>query len=351
MRALAYYGSGRIRWEERPFPAVAAPTDAVVRITATTLCGTDLHILRGDVPGVEPGRVLGHEGVGVVVQTGQAVRGLKTGDSVLISCISACALCSNCRRGMPSHCESGGGWILGHRIDGTQAEYVRIPYADTSLHRIPLGAPDGDLALLSDIFPTAFECGVTCGQVKPGDVVAIVGAGPIGLACVLTAQLFSPAKLIVVDTDAHRLSASLALGADAAYLASAGDAASRIMSSTRGRGVDVAIEAVGSPETFRLCQDILAPGGALANVGVHAKPVELRLERLWSRNVRITTRWVDTTSIPMLLDAATTGRLVVGRLITHRFRLDQILDAYETFEAAAARKAIKVLLHAGERPR
>ncbi|MBI5203278.1 MAG: zinc-dependent alcohol dehydrogenase family protein [Elusimicrobia bacterium] len=349
MRALVFLGAGKFRWEERPLPAIEEQTDAVVRITATTICGTDLHILKGDVPTVEPGRVLGHEGVGVVVRTGASVRTLKTGDRVLVSCISSCALCAFCRRGMPSQCEARGGWVLGHRIDGTQADYVRIPYADSSLHRVPEGASDSELALLSDIFPTAYECGVLNGGVKPGDAVLIVGAGPIGLAAVVTAQLLSPARIIVVDTDGARLSAALSLGATDAIVATAGDAARRIHALTRGRGVDVAIEAVGVPETFGLCQDAVAAGGSIANVGVHGRPVELKLDKLWSRNIRLTTRLVDTVSIPMLLEAAAAGRLAPGRLVTHRYRLDQIAEAYRVFERAASHKAIKVLLTAGER--
>jgi alcohol dehydrogenase len=345
MQALVYQGPGKMALEDRRKPTVQAPTDAVVRITKTTICGTDLHIIKGDVPTCVPGTVLGHEGVGVVETVGAGVSTFKAGDRVLISCISACGRCDYCRKGMYSHCRTGG-WILGNRIDGTQAEFVRIPYADTSLYPVPAGADEEALVMLSDILPTGFECGVLNGKVQVGGSVAIVGSGPIGLAALLTAQFYSPSQIIMVDIDDNRLAVGLRFGATEIVNSSDGKAAERVLKLTDGRGVDTAIEAVGIPATFELCQDIVAPGGTVANVGVHGVKVDLHLERLWSHNVTITTRLVDTVTIPMLLRTVQSKRIDAGQLITHRFKLGQILEAYETFAKAANTKALKVIVQA-----
>ena len=345
MKALVYQGPGKKALEERPMPTIAAPTDAIVRIAKTTICGTDLHILKGDVPTCAPGRILGHEGVGTVEKTGPGVTAFRPGDHVLVSCISACGRCEYCRRGMYSHCTTGG-WILGNAIDGTQAEYVRIPHADTSLYRIPAGADEEALTMLSDILPTAFECGVLNGKVQPGSTVAIVGTGPIGLAALLTAQFYSPAELIAIDLDDNRLDVASRFGATKTVNAAGGDAAEQVMKLTDGRGVDTAIEAVGMPATFILCEDIVAPGGTIANVGVHGVKADLHLERLWSQNITITTRLVDTATTPMLLKTVQSRRLDPKRLITHRFKLDRILDAYDTFARAASTQALKVIIEA-----
>ena len=348
MQALVYNGPGQKALEDRPKPVIQAPTDAVVRITKTTICGTDLHILKGDVATCVPGTILGHEGVGVIDATGAGVTAFKPGDRVLISCISACGRCEYCRKGMYSHCTTGG-WILGNRIDGTQAEYVRIPHADTSLYPIPEGADEEALVMLSDILPTGFECGVLNGKVAVGGSVAIVGAGPIGLAALLTAQFYSPSQIIMIDLDDNRLAVSLRFGATATVNSAdtkSGSAIEQVMKLTDGRGVDTAIEAVGIPATFELCQDIVAPGGTIANVGVHGVKVDLHLERLWSHNVTITTRLVDTVSIPMLLKTLQSGRVDAKQLITHRFKLSDILQAYETFSKAADTKALKVIIEA-----
>jgi alcohol dehydrogenase len=345
MKALVYQGPGKKALEERPRPAIAAPTDVIVRITKTTICGTDLHILKGDVPTCTPGRILGHEGVGIVEQAGPAVTMFRPGDRVLISCISACGKCAWCRKLMFSHCATGG-WILGHRIDGTQAEFVRIPYADTSLYRIPDGADEEALVMLSDILPTGFECGVLNGRVQPGNVVAIVGAGPIGLAALLTAQFYAPAGIIMIDLDDNRLEVAKRFGATATINSADGRAAETVMTLTDGIGVDTAIEAVGIPATFELCQELVAPGGTIANIGVHGSKVDLHLEHLWNRNISITTRLVDTVSTPMLLNSVRAQRIDPGRLITHRFGLDHILDAYETFAHAADTRALKVIIEA-----
>jgi len=343
MKALVYQGPGKKALEERPMPVISAPTDAIVKITKTTICGTDLHILKGDVPTCKPGRILGHEGVGVVDSVGVGVTSFRPGDHVLISCISACGKCEYCRKGMYSHCTTGG-WILGNEIDGTQAEYVRIPHADTSLYRIPEGAQEDALVMLSDILPTGFECGVLNGKVQPGDVVGIVGAGPIGLAALLTAQFYSPAEIIMIDLDDGRLEVARHFGATATVNSKDGKAAEKVMKMTGGRGVDAAIEAVGIPETFVMCEDIVAPGGTIANIGVHGVKADLHLERLWSHNITITTRLVDTVTTPMLLKTVQSGKIDPKRLITHRFKLDKILDAYDTFARAASTRALKVLI-------
>ena len=343
MKALVYGGPGQRTWQSKPKPVVRDPGDAVVRITTSTICGTDLHILKGDVPTVTPGRILGHEGVGVIEAVGPLVSTFRAGDRVLISCISACGICDVCRKGMLSHCRTGG-WILGNTIDGTQAEYVRIPHADTSLYHVPQGVDEEAIVMLSDILPTAFECGVLNGKVLPGDTVAIVGAGPIGLSALLTAQFFSPAAIVMIDVDANRLKVAGQFGATSLIDSSDGQAVARVMELTDGAGADVVIEAVGIPATFDICQSILAPGGRLANIGVHGKPVELHLEKLWDRNIAITTRLVDTAAIPMLLKLVRSGKLQPAKLVTHRFALDDIMKAYDTFGNAAKERALKVVL-------
>lgn len=345
MNALVYGGPGQRAWQPAPRPVIHEPGDAIVRITTSTICGTDLHILKGDVPSVTPGRILGHEGVGIVDEVGAQVSAFKKGDRVLVSCVSACGICESCRKGMYSHCTTGG-WVLGNTIDGTQAEYVRTPHANTSLYHLPAEIPDEAAVMLSDILPTGLECGVLNGQVKPGDTVAIVGAGPIGLAALLTAQFFSPTTIMMVDVDDNRLQVAKQFGATTLINSSDGTAVARIMALTEGAGVDVAIEAVGIPATFDICQSILAAGGRLANVGVHGKPVELHLEKLWDRNIAITTRLVDTAAIPMLLKLVKSGKLQPAQLVTHRFALADIMKAYDTFGNAAAERALKVILTA-----
>jgi alcohol dehydrogenase len=345
MKALVYHGPGKRAWEEKPKPTITAATDAIVRVTMTTICGTDLHILKGDLPAVTDGRILGHEGVGIVDEVGAGVTAFKKGDRVLISCVTACAKCDFCRRGMYSHCRDGG-WILGYLIDGTQAEYVRIPHADTSLYAVPPKADDEAMVMLSDILPTGFECGVLNGQVKPGDTVAIVGAGPIGMAVLLTAQFYSPAAIIMIDLDDKRLEVAKQFGATTLINSADGNAAKRVMELTGGAGVDVAIEAVGVPATFGICQEIIGAGGRIANVGVHGKPVELHLEKLWDRNITLTTRLVDTVTTSMLLKIVQSGKIQPRKLVTHRFALGDMMKAYDTFGNAAAESALKVILTA-----
>jgi len=345
MKALVYQGPGKKALESRPKPDITAPTDAIVKIVKTTICGTDLHILKGDVPTCKPGTILGHEGVGIVDKVGTAVTAFKAGDRVLISCVSACGKCEYCRKQMYSHCTTGG-WILGNKIDGTQAEFVRIPYADMSLYPIPDGADEEALVMLSDILPTGFECGVLNGKVAPGSTVAIVGAGPIGLAALLTAQFYSPAEIIMIDLDDNRLAVAKRFGAAATINSTDGNALEAVMKMTGKRGVDTAIEAVGIPVTFELCEKLVAAGGTIANIGVHGKKVDLHLEELWDRNISITTRLVDTVTIPMLFKTVGSKKIDPKLLITHHFKLDEILDAYETFGNAAKTKALKVIIEA-----
>ncbi|RPI01812.1 MAG: alcohol dehydrogenase [Ignavibacteriae bacterium] len=340
MKALVYHGPGERALEDKPKPKINDPTDAVVKIIRTTICGTDIHILKGDVSSVIDGRTLGHEGVGIVEETGSNVSNFGAGDKVLISCITSCGKCASCRKGMYSHCDHGG-WILGNTIDGTQAEYVRIPYADTSLYRIPDGADEEAYVMVSDILPTGFECGVLNGQVKPGDTVAIVGAGPIGIATLLAAQFYSPIEIIMVDTDENRLQSAKAFGATKLVHE---NVIEEIMNFTHGKGVDVAIEAVGTPVTFNICQSIVAAGGHIANIGVHGRSVELHLENLWARSVTITTRLVDTAITPMVMKLIASGKLQPQKLITHHFTLNEIMKAYDTFGHAAQEKALKVIL-------
>jgi alcohol dehydrogenase len=345
MKAFVYKGKGQKAFEDHAKPRIIDATDAIVKITKTTICGTDLHILKGDLPTCAPGRILGHEGVGVIDSVGAAVTAFKPGDRVLISCVSACGKCEYCRQGMFSHCVTGG-WILGNQIDGTQAEFVRTPHADTSLYPIPPGADEEALVMLSDILPTGFECGVLNGKVAPGATVAIVGSGPVGLAALLTAQFYSPGRIIMIDLDDGRLEIAKRFGATDTINSAGGKAAETLMKMTGGRGVDTAIEAVGIPATFELCEELIAPGGVIANVGVHGVPVALHLERLWDRNIAITTRLVDTSSTPMLLKILAAKKIDPTKLITHHFKLDQILAAYETFGNAAKTHALKVIIEA-----
>lgn len=343
MKALIFGGPGKIALEEHPDPVILKETDAIVKIVKTTICGTDLHIIRGDVPTCTPGRILGHEGVGVVHAVGPAVTAFMTGDRVLISCITACSKCEYCKRGMYSHCTSGG-WILGNTIDGTQAEYVRIPHADTSLYSIPQDIDEGAIVMLSDILPTGFECGVLNAKVEPGCTLAIVGAGPVGLAALLTAQFYSPARIIMIDLDNNRLEVAKKLGATDTIHSIDGKTVEKVMQMTDGRGVDAAIEAVGVPATYSICEGIIAPGGNLAVLGVHGVKVDLHLERLWSHNITLRTRLVDTVTTPMLLRTVQAGKIDPLRLITHHFKFKDIMQAYEIFSKAAANHALKVIL-------
>jgi alcohol dehydrogenase len=343
MKALVYRGPGKKQLEEMPKPALREASDAVVRMTKTTICGTDLHILKGDVPTVAAGRILGHEGIGVIEEVGAGVSRFHKGDRVLISCITACGKCEYCKRGMPSHCEQGG-WILGNTIDGTQAEFVRIPFADTSLYLIPKDADEDAMVMLSDILPTGYECGVLNGAVKPGDTVAIIGAGPVGLATLLTTQFFAPANLIVIDLDDNRLEVAKKFGATAVINSTDGKAVEKVMGMTDGKGVDVAIEAVGIAATFELCQEIVGAGGHIANIGVHGASVTLRLEKLWSHNITITTRLVDAVTTSLLLKTVMAGKLKPKQLVTHHFALGDILKAYDTFGNAGREHSLKVIL-------
>jgi alcohol dehydrogenase len=345
MKALVYRGPGSISVEERSKPRVEQPNDAVVKMVKTTICGTDLHILKGDVPTCTPGRILGHEGIGIIDEVGNGVSQFKKGDRVIISCITSCGKCDYCKKGMYSHCTSGG-WILGHTIDGTQAEYVRIPHADTSLYHLPSEQDEESYVMLSDIFPTGFECGVINSSVKPGDTLAIVGAGPVGLAALLTAQFYSPARIISIDLDDNRLAFARKLGATETVNASSGGAVERILALTGGRGVDCAIEAVGVPATFAIAEGIITAGGTVAVLGVHGVKVDFHLEKLWCHNITVRTRLVDTVTTPMLLKTVGARKIEPGRLITHHFKFGQILDAYQTFGSAAQNQALKVIIDA-----
>jgi alcohol dehydrogenase len=347
MKALVYHGPGQKSWDSVDDPKPVEPTDIVVRIDTTTICGTDLHILKGDVPAVTDGRVLGHEAVGTVVEVGSAVSTLAVDDRVIVPAITSCGRCANCKRAMPSHCLATGGigWIFGHLIDGTQAEYTRVPYAETSVHKVPDGVTDQQVLFLTDILPTGYEVGVRNGGVRPGDVVVVVGAGPVGLAAIQTAGLAGAARVIAVDLADSRLEHARRFGADHVLNGSADDLEARIAAlTTGGLGADVAIEAVGVPQTFDLCTRVVRPGGVVANIGVHGAPTTLHLEELWIKNITITTGLVDGTTVPMLLQLVQSGK-VAGELFgTHEFRLDDMMSAYETFANAAETNALKVVI-------
>ncbi len=343
MNALVYHGPNTIRWEERPLPTLQDPTDVVVRISKTTLCGTDLTILKGGVPTVIPGRILGHEATGYVIEAGAAAAQFKVGDHVLIPCTTSCGRCPSCRRGLLSSCEQGG-WILGNTIDGLQAEYARVPLADSSLHHLPAWADEEATLMLADIIPTGLEVGVQKGEVGLGDTVAIIGVGPVGLATVLMAQFYAPAAIIVVDLDDYRLGTARKLGATAAINNGDGKAVDKIMDLTDDQGVDVVIDVVGHPSTCALAQAIVGSGGRIANIGVHSRSVELHNELLWTRNITIRMGVVNTNTIPVLLKLVKAGKLDPKLLVTHRLPLDQILAAYDIFKHASEERAIKIIL-------
>lgn len=350
MKALVYHGPGQKSWEEVPDPKIIDPTDVIVQVEATTICGTDLHILKGDVPAVTDGRVLGHEGVGTITEVGSAVSRFLVGDRVIISCITSCGTCTYCRQQLPSHClndegTSGIGWIFGHLIDGTQAEYVRVPFAETSMHKVPEGVSIEAAVMLSDILPTGFEIGVRNGRVEPGDVVAVIGAGPVGLSSMMTAGLYGASRIIAVDLDENRLAQAKGFGATDTVNSGGAGWMDELMAMTEGGlGVDVAIEAVGVPQTFHMATDIVRVGGTVANVGVHGESVELKLQELWIKDIAITTGLVSTTTTPMLLKLVAQGKITPEKFVSHRFTFDSIIDAYDTFGRAADTKALKVII-------
>ena len=348
MRALVYHGPHAKAWEEVAAPEIQADTDAIVRVDAVTICGTDLHILKGDVPAVTDGRILGHEAVGTIVAVGSGVKNARPGDKVLVSCITACGSCRFCREGRYGQCLGGGGWILGHKIDGTQAEYVRVPFADTSTYPAPAGVSDEELLMLADILPTGYEVGVLNGRVSPGDVVAVVGAGPIGLSAIMGSRLFSPAHIVAIDKADTRLDAAKQFGADVTVNNDREDPASVVAGLTDGLGADVAIEAVGVPASFELAVKLARPGGRIANIGVHGEAAALHLEEQWIRDITITTGLVDTSSTPTLMRLITTGQIDAMKFVTHHFDLDEFDQAYDVFARAADTHALKVVLTRGE---
>ncbi|OON40066.1 alcohol dehydrogenase [Izhakiella australiensis] len=354
MKAMVYYGENDIRFVDRPVPELLDPDDVIIRMTKTTICGTDLGIWKGKNPEIQlvsrqktghfSGRILGHEGVGIIDQVGPAVKNFKKGDKVIISCISRCGTCENCQKKLYSHCLNGGGWILGYMIDGTQAEYVRVPFADNSLFMLPSGLDEDAAVMLSDALPTAHEIGVQNGNIKPGDSVAIVGAGPVGIGCLLTAQLYSPFQLIMIDVDENRLAMAASIGATETINPSQEDAVAKVRQLTGERGVDCAIEAVGIEATWNICQQIVKEGGHLANVGVHGKPVSFAIDKLWIKNLTVTTGLVNTNTTAMLMKSCCTGKLPIDQLITHHFHFDEMEQAYDVFKHAADQKAMKVIV-------
>jgi len=348
MKALVYHGPGQRGWDDVPDPTIIDQTDIVVRIDTSTICGSDLHILKGDVPETPAGTVLGHEAVGTVQEIGTSVSTVAVGDRVLLSCVSACGRCRYCKEARYGQCLGGGGWIFGHLIDGLQAEYARVPFADNSVYKIPEELSDEQVLFLADILPTSFEVGVLNGHITPGDVVAIVGAGPIGLAAILTAQLYTPGRIVSIDLDDSRLESAMRFGANKTINNGHENAVAQIMELTDGLGADVALEAVGVPQTFELATELIRPGGRVANIGVHGKPAALHLEKLWTRDVTITTGLVDTRTIPQLMKLVASGRLDPSLFATHRLALSDTMAAYDTFADAANTGALKIVLEGGE---
>jgi alcohol dehydrogenase len=348
MKALVYHGPGQRGWDTVADPEIVDQSDIVVRVDTSTICGSDLHILKGDVPETTPGTVLGHEAVGTVQEIGANVSTVAVGDRVLMSCISSCGRCRFCKEARYGQCLGGGGWIFGHLIDGLQAEYARVPFADNSVYRVPDELSDEQVLFLADILPTAYEVGVLNGRVSPGDVVAVVGAGPIGLAAMLTASLYTPGRIIAIDLADGRLQSALSFGADVTINNGKEDALAAIMELTDGLGADVALEAVGVADTFELATELIRPGGRVANIGVHGRSATLHLETLWTRDVTITTGLVDTRTIPQLMKLVASGRLDPTVFATHHVSLEDTMGAYDTFADAASTGALKVVLEGEE---
>ncbi len=354
MKAMTYYGDHDVRFEDRPIPSIIEPTDAIIKVVKTTICGTDLGIYKGKNPEIEQtalkktgewnGRILGHEGIGIIEEVGSAVKNFKKGDKVIISCVSKCGSCENCQKQLYSHCQKGGGWIMGYMIDGVQAEYVRTPFADNSLFLLPENLNTDIAVMLSDALPTGHEIGVQYGNVKPGDTVAIVGAGPIGMSCLLTSQFYSPSLIIVVDMDENRLAIAKEMGADHVINPSKEDPVAKILEITGGRGVDCAMEAVGVPATWDVCQRVVKEGGHLANVGVHGQSVNFEIEKLWIKNLTITTGLVNTNTTNMLMKSCESGKIPLEKLVTHRFKFSEIEKAWEVFKNSTEHKSIKVII-------
>jgi alcohol dehydrogenase len=344
MKAIVYRGPDTPSWEDVADPEITDDADAIVRVDATTICGTDLHILAGDVPSVHQGRIIGHEAVGIVEQIGSSVRTVGEGDRVLVSCISSCGMCASCREGHFGQCRGGGGWILGHTYDGTQAEFVRVPFADTSTYQLPAAIADEEALMLADVVPTGYEVGVLKSCVQPGEVVAVIGSGPVGLAAIMGARLFSPSHVVAIDPADRRLEAAKHFGADLTVNDSVANPLEVVRSLTGGLGADVVIEAVGQPETFELAVRLTRPGARLANVGVHGKPAALHLEDQWARDLTVTTGLVDTCSTPLLLRLLAGRQIDTRKFVTHRFGLDEFPDAYDVFSRAADTGALKVVL-------
>ncbi|KAH3684095.1 hypothetical protein WICPIJ_004935 [Wickerhamomyces pijperi] len=359
MKAIVYKGTPGVKeLLSIPVPTIQAATDAVVKLSYTTICGSDLHIISGHVADMQkPLTVLGHEGIGIVESIGDKVSNFKVGDKVLISCITSCGSCVYCKKGLQSHCMDGG-WILGHNINGTQAEYVRIPHADNSLYNIKRyegSIKDEALLMLSDILPTGNEMGAVNGRIDRGDVVAIVGCGSVGISALIASKTYDPKSVIMIDFDDERLKvAKEFFGAD--YVLNPGkvNVKEEIMKITSelniqsreglDAGVDVAIECVGIPATFQTCQDIIAPGGRIANVGVHGVKVDLQLQDLWIKNIQIATGLVNANTTPDLLKKIESGELEPSRLVTHHFKFSEVLKAYEVFKNSSQEKCIKVFL-------
>lgn len=354
MKAMVYYGADDIRFEDREIPKILQPTDAIIKMTKTTICGTDLGIWKGKNPEIEAtarektgewnGRILGHEGIGIVEEVGEGVRNFKKGDKVIVSCVSRCGSCENCQKQLYAHCENEGGWIMGYMIDGTQAEYVRTPFADNSLYKLPDDLNEDVAVFLSDVLPTGHEIGVQYGDVKPGDTIAIVGAGPVGMGVLLTAQFYSPANIIMIDLDDNRLEMAKEMGATHLINSSQGDVVEKVLEMTNGKGVDCAIEAVGIPATWDICQKIVKAGGNVANVGVHGQPVEFEIQKLWIKNLTITTGLVNANTTGMLLKSCCSGKLPLEKLATHHFKFSDMEKAYDVFKHASEENAMKVMI-------
>lgn len=342
MKAFVYHGPEKMSLDQVPKPTIIKPTDAIVKVTTSTICGTDKHIRHGGMPEVEPGRIIGHEFCGIVEEVGSSVNKFKKGDKVAVSCVTQCMDCYYCRRGMYSQCTTGS-WIYGYMIDGCQADYVRVPYADSGMYIIPDSLTDEDVLFVGDILSTGYF-GAENGNIQPGDTVAVFGSGPVGMCAMATARLWGPARIVAVDIDDSRLEFAKKNGwADYGLNPQKVDVVQALKDMTGGRGADVTIEANGFEPTFKGAIDGVRAGGTVSLIGVFEKPQVVEMNKLWIKNIAIKMGLVNANRISELIDLIKEGKLNMKPLITHTLPLSQVAEGYDIFEERRD-NAIKVVL-------
>ena len=333
MKAVVYKGNGEIALEDRPIPKILDDRDAIIKVTLTTICSSDIHIKHGAVPRAVPGTILGHEFVGRVVETGSAVKKIKPGDRVSVNVETFCGECFFCKRGFVNNCtDPDGGWALGCRIDGGQAEYVRIPFADNGLTVIPDHVSDEQALFNGDILSTGYWA-AKIGELNPADTVAVIGAGPTGLCTMMCARLYTPARIIAIDTDEYRLNLAKEKGlADITLIPGRDDPEKVIKELTDGRGADTVFEVAGGADTFQTAWKIARPNAVVVVVAMYEEAQELPLPDMYGKNLVFKTGGVDGSYCREIMDLTACGKLDAGFLITHRCSLNDIMNAYDIFE-------------------